>query len=198
METLRKTVNIGCLIYAVYGLISLVNLGVYVPPIPLKPILFIVFLVAYILVIKKATHRLLHLVFCILLLSMALTGQLLANTFLDYQATQFYQEAISPIFSILLLSSFVLMVYMLPQKLSFSKLEARSVWLMGIIVVPLSVVVFDYHVFIWGFMVIVLQFFLYRRKRRHAIPSQLEGMLFVLNGIAVISLIEQMAVLLQA
>lgn len=43
MEQLRKVVAVGCLTYVLYGLISWFQLGAFLPPLPIKPLVFLVF-----------------------------------------------------------------------------------------------------------------------------------------------------------
>lgn len=43
MEQLRKVVSVSCLTYILYGVISWWQLGAFLPPLPLKPFVFLIF-----------------------------------------------------------------------------------------------------------------------------------------------------------
>lgn len=94
METIRKVSNISVLIYFLYGIISWINLGEFIPPFPLFPLIVVVFIVAFIFKQqKKDSFYYLHLLF---LLTFLFIDTRLIESFLNYNIISFFNHNIIP------------------------------------------------------------------------------------------------------
>src|SRR5690554_2394176 len=113
MEALRKTVVIGCLVYGLYGLVSLFDLGTFIPPIPFKPFLFSIFLIAYVSVSRKDFSPLLRISLLVWMMSLIFVGQYFVEFFFDYEMVDFYINNVEPFVLMGAISAFIAMVYKL-------------------------------------------------------------------------------------
>src|SRR5690554_8204292 len=97
MEALRKTVIVGCLIYGLYGLMSLLQLGTFIPPLPIKPFLFSTFLIPYVMVSQKAFSPLLRISLLVWMTTLIFVGQYFVEFVFDHTTVDLYLNTVEPV-----------------------------------------------------------------------------------------------------
>ena len=197
MEALRKTVTIGCLTYGLYGLISLFELGTFVPPIPIKPFVFATFLIAYVSVSRQDNSPLLRIALLVWLITLIFVGQYFAEIFFDFDTVDFYINTVEPFVLMFSISAFVAMNYKLVRELGYSSIKYYLLIVISGMLIPLTIVFNDQIMFDWGMVTVAFLFFIFERMNKgRNVEDKYEKVFFVLNGVAVITIIERITYLL--
>lgn len=197
MEALRKTVVIGCLIYGLYGLVSLFDLGTFIPPIPFKPFLFAAFLIAYVSVSRNDFSPLLRISLLVWMMSLIFVGQYFVETFFDYEMVDFYINNVEPFVLMGAISAFIAMVYKLVGEMGYRSIKFYLPIVISAAIIPLTIIAKDQIVFDWGMIIVAFLFFIFERmKKGGSTEEKYEKMLLVLNGVAVITIIERITYIL--
>lgn len=197
MELIRKTSLIAALIYGLYGFFSYLNLGVYVPPFPLKPFLVLALLIAFVASSKIGVEKVLNFVFSAWLLSYAFVGQYLLETFLETSSVIFYLEYIEPFVRICSMLLFVIFAFLFSIK-SIEKLYQQYI----LIYISLLMVIFELSnigqaSFDWGIVVFAAFLFgFYRISKQSLMNVNSEGVMYAVNGLGVIILIERLSLII--
>lgn len=196
MEKLRKTVLSGALIYALYGLISLFNLGVFIPPIPLKPFLFSAFLLAYVLVSRQDYSPLLRISLLIWMMSLIFVGQYFVEIFFDVKTIDFYLNNVEPFVLIGSITAFIAFTYKIVSEMNYSSYQYYLPIIISSAIIPLTIILKDQIVFDWGMIAVAILIFVFERiNKEQNTEEKLEKVLYVLNGVAAITLIERVTYL---
>lgn len=103
----RKILSLGVLTYLVFGIISLFQLGVFLPPIPFKPSLILI-CVALALIIDKAPKGI-RLLFAGFILFYVGSHTSFWETFLSYEGYMFIQDGVEIYF--LLIAAILLPIF---------------------------------------------------------------------------------------
>lgn len=197
MEALRKTVSIGCLIYGIYGLVSLFDLGTFIPPIPIKPFIFAAFLIAYVLVSRQDFSPLLRISLLIWMMSLIFVGQYFVEIFFDYETVNFYINNVEPFVLMGSIAAFIGMIYKLVGEMGYRSFKFYSPIIISAGIIPLTILFKDQIVFDWGMIIIALLFFIFdRTKSTTEIEEKYEKILYVLYGVSVVTAIERITYLL--
>ena len=197
MEALRKTVVIGCLIYGLYGLVSLFDLGTFIPPIPFKPFIFIAFLIAYVSVSRNDFSPLLRISLLVWMMSLIFVGQYFVETFFDYEMVNFYINNVEPFVLMGAISAFIAMVYKLVGEMGYRSIKFYLPIIISAAIIPLTIIVKDQIAFDWGMIIIAILFFIFEKlKNGVTTEEKYEKILLVLNGVAAITIIERITYLL--
>src|SRR5690554_3601869 len=165
MENLRKTVLVGCLIYGLYGLTSLFNLGVFIPPLPLKPFLFTVFLFSYIFVSRQDFAPLLRISLLIWMTTLIFIGQYFIEVFFDYETVYFYLNNVEPFILMGSIAAFIALVYKLVSEMHYTSFKYLTPIVISGLLIPLTLFIKDQIVFDWGIITIALLFFIFERLK---------------------------------
>lgn len=197
MEVLRKTVIISCLIYGLYGLLSLLNLGVFIPPLPIKPLLYILFLLVYIAVSRYDYSPLLRIALLIWMTSLVFVGQYFVELIFDYTTVDFYLNNVEPFVLMGSIAAFILLVYKLASEMGYTSLKYYLLISIAAALIPLTILVKDRIVFDWGISAVAFLFYLFEWFRKEVEMEEMhEKILFVLYGVAIITVIERVTYLL--
>jgi hypothetical protein len=197
MEALRKTVLVGCLIYGLYGLMSLFLLGTFIPPLPIKPFIFAAFLIAYVLVSRQDFSPLLRISLLVWMVTLIFVGQYFVEFFFDYQTVDFYINNVEPFVLMGSISAFVALVYKLVGEIGYRSIKYYLPIVISAALIPLTILFKDQIVFDWGMVLVVFLFFVFERTNKGSLTEdKYEKILNVLNGVAVITIIERITYLL--
>lgn len=192
METLQKTVVIGCLIYGLYGLVSVLELGHFIPPLPLKPFLFIAFLFAFTVDDYKSLRRPLHSTLFVWLGALALTGQFFVETLFSYETTLYYLKHIESIVFIASMVSFALFVFFILKEIKPSLLLYFFFLIGFVFLFVFSFSSLSYFIYNWTIVLASLFFYLFTRLKAEKRKEELEKPLLILYGVSVVKFMEQM------
>ena len=197
MEALKKTVIIGCLVYGLYGLVSLIDLGVFIPPLPVKPFLFAAFLIAYVSVSRKDFSPLLRISMLVWMMTLIFVGQYFVETFFDYTTVDTYLNNVEPVILMGSIAAFIALVYKLVSEMGYTSVKYYLPIVISAALIPLTILFKDQIVFDWGIIVIAFVFFLFERlKKENSTEEMHEKILYVLYGVAAITVIERVTYLL--
>ncbi|RYM32071.1 hypothetical protein ERX46_15420 [Brumimicrobium glaciale] len=197
MEALRKTVIIGCLIYGLYGLVSLFDLGTFIPPIPIKPFVFAAFLIAYVSVSRQDYSPLLRIGLLIWMMTLIFVGQYFVEIFFDYDMVDFYVNNVEPFVLMGSVAAFIAMTYKLVGELGYRSIKYYLPIVISAALIPLTIIFKDQIVFDWGMVIVAFFFFVFERTNKAVVTDdKYEKIFYVLNGVAVITIIERITYLL--
>lgn len=107
MEQLRKVVAAGCLTYVLYGLISWFQLGVFLPPLPVKPFLFLGFVIFGLVNAIQAGVRVLDISFYLWLIFISVINQSFLELLLSTPQLMSFQGSIEVVFQLMAVILFV-------------------------------------------------------------------------------------------
>lgn len=108
MEQLRKVVAVGCLTYFIYGITSAFQLGTFLPPIPLKPFLYLLFVVVgLVYTLRFKTHFISYALLSWLVLY-ALNSHAFLEISLNTKSMLYYEEYISVFVSLVMMLMYTL------------------------------------------------------------------------------------------
>lgn len=196
MEALRKTITIGCLIYGLYGLISLFDLGTFIPPLPVKPFLFAAFLIAYVSVSRQDFSPLLRISLLVWMMALIFVGQYFVEVFFDYEMTDFYLNNVEPFVLMGSIAAFIAMNYKLVGEMGYRSLKYYLPIIISAAIIPLTIVFKDQLVFDWGMITLAFLFFIFERTSKvNNREEKNEKILYVLYGVSVITIIERITYL---
>ncbi|PWH86793.1 hypothetical protein [Brumimicrobium oceani] len=197
MEALRKSVIIGSLIYGLYGLVSLFDLGTFIPPIPLKPFLFAAFLIAYVSVSRNDFSPLLRISLLVWMVSLIFVGQYFVEIFFDYEMVDFYINNVEPFVLMGAIAAFIALTYMLVLEMGYRSTKFYLPLIISSAIIPLTIILKDQIVFDWGMILVAILFFIFERLgKNEEREEKYEKILLVLNGVAVITIIERITYIL--
>ncbi|WP_107037839.1 hypothetical protein [Brumimicrobium mesophilum] len=197
MEVLRKITIIGCLVYGLYGLVSFLDLGTFVPPIPLKPYIFMAFLIGYVTVSRQDFSPLLRISLLVWMMALIFVGQYFVETFFDYETVDFYLNNVEPFVLMGSIAGFVAMVYKLVGELAYRSIKYYLPIGVSTAIIPLTVIFKNQIVFDWGMVIVALLLFTFERmKTTTEIEEKYEKIFYVLYGVSVVTIIERMTYIL--
>src|SRR5690554_523436 len=197
MDKLQKTVIIGTLIYGLYGLISLFDLGVFIPPLPLKPFLFVLFLFSYILVSQQDFSPLLRISLLIWMTTLVFVGQYFVETFFDYATVDFYLNNVEPFILIGSITAFIILVYQLVNEIGYTSLKYFTPIAIAVLLIPLTLLIKNQIIFDWGMIIIAVLFFIFERSKKEQTTAEKHvKILTLLYGISAITIIERVTYIL--
>lgn len=197
MENLRKTVLVGCLIYGLYGLVSLFDLGVFIPPLPLKPFLFAVFLIVYISVSRQDFSPLLRISLLVWMTSLVFVGQYFVEVFFEYSMVDFCLNNVEPFILMGSIAAFIALVYKLVGEMGYTALKYYLPILISATLIPLTIFFKDQIIFDWGIVTIAVLLYTFDRLKKGASTEEMhEKILIVMYGVAAITVIERITYLL--
>ncbi len=197
MEALRKTVIVACLIYGLYGLVSLFDLGTFIPPIPLKPFIFAAFLIAYVSVSRKDFSPLLRISLLVWMMTLIFVGQYFVEVFFDYETIDFYLNNVEPFVLMGSITAFIALSYKLVEELAYRSFKYYLPIVISAVLIPLTILLKDQIVFDWGMIIIAFLFFIIERTdKAGATEEKYEKIFYVLYGVAAITIIERITYLI--
>ncbi len=196
MEILNKTIKIGCLIYGLYGLISWLEIGTFIPPIPLKPILFFAFLIAFVVNIHRFDSKLLNGLVLTWLITLIFVGQYLVETFFNYKGIYFYMNSIEPYAFLLSVFSFLIFTLVFLYKMKYPPLKILLFSFTLLLFLLLLLLTDIQYLYEWCTVVIAFMFFVFN-KNKNDLSEHFQKVQIVLIGVGIINGLEQLAFLLQ-
>jgi len=197
MEILRKTVIIACLIYGLYGVVSLLDLGVFIPPLPLKPFLFAVFLITYVSVSRKDFSPLLRIAVLVWMMTLIFVGQYFVEIFFDYATVDLYLNNVEPVVLIGSIAAFITLVYKLVGEMGYRSFKYYLPIIISAVLIPLTIFFKDQIIFDWGIIVVALLLYVFDRLKKEVSTQDIyEKILVIIYGVAAITLIERITYLL--
>lgn len=196
MEKLSKTVSISCLIYGLYGLVSWLDVGAFVPPIPLKPFLFVAFLLAFVFSIRQNIFTSLNISFLLWLVTLVFVGQYLVETFFDFEFVHLYMNSIEPFILLGSIFAFIVFVFNFSRKIGSSSIRIFILLLLSILIFTFILLIGKHFVYDWGIAIITLLFFIFNRNNT-SLSENTQKIQIILNGVAILNVLEQLAFLLQ-
>lgn len=196
MEQLRKVVAVGCLTYLLYGLISYFQLGVFLPPLPLKPFLFIGFAIFGIVNAVQSGIKKLDVLFYLWVMLISFFNQSFLELFFSTQEMLAFQDSIEIVFQLIAVILFVLFNSFIIH--AFQKLNP-SFAIYYFVLASLTFMIFALPEYvglqestvILGLLYLVTQIFI-----RNTIENHLVRTIVTLTGIVLIETVE-MIVLFQ-
>ncbi len=105
---LGKIVSVACLTYIVYGITSAFQLGTFLPPVPLKPFMFLLFVVAGVVFAVRSKAKLLSYVLLSWIALYALNSHAFLEVSLKFDTLLFYEEQVSIYISLVMVLLFLL------------------------------------------------------------------------------------------
>ncbi|HLV41722.1 MAG TPA: hypothetical protein VKY37_05560 [Brumimicrobium sp.] len=197
MEVLRKAVIIGCLVYGLYGLVSLFDLGVFIPPLPIKPFLFAAFLIVYVSVSRQDFSPLLRISLLVWMMTLIFVGQYFVETFFDYTTVDLYLNNVEPVILMGSIAAFIALVYKLVSEIGYTSLKYYLPIVISAALIPLTIIFKDQIVFDYGIITVALMLFLVERlKKENSTAEMHDKILYILYGVATITVIERATYLL--
>lgn len=197
MEALRKTVIIGCLVYGLYGLISLFDLGVFIPPLPIKPFLFAIYLIVYVSVSRKDFSPLLRISLLVWMMTLIFVGQYFVEIFFDYATVDMYLNSVEPVILMGSITAYIALVYKMVGEMGYTAIKYYLPIVISAALIPLTIVFKDQIVFDLGIITVAFMFFLFERLKKGGDTEDMhEKILYVLYGVAAITIIERVTYLL--
>lgn len=197
MEALRKTVIVGCLIYGLYGLMSLLQLGTFIPPLPIKPFLFAAFLITYVVVSQKDFSPLLRISLLVWMTTLIFVGQYFVEFFFDHTTVDLYLNNVEPVVLMGSVAAFIALVYKLIREMGYRSMQYYLPLIISLAIIPLTILFKDQFAFDWGIIIVAFLLFLFERLKKASSTEEIhEKILFVIYGVAVITVIERMTYLI--
>nr|WP_299206173.1 hypothetical protein [uncultured Brumimicrobium sp.] len=197
MEALRKTVIVGCLIYGLYGLMSLLQLGTFIPPLPIKPFLFATFLITYVMVSQKDFSPLLRISLLVWMTTLIFVGQYFVEFFFDHTTVDLYLNNVEPVVLMGSVAAFIALVYKLIREMGYKSMQYYLPLIISLAIIPLTILFKDQFAFDWGIIIVAFLLFLFERLKKASSTEEIhEKILFVIYGVAVITVIERMTYLI--
>lgn len=142
MEALQKTVVLGSLIYFIYGILNLIQIGVYLPPFPLRSFILLAILIVFVKTQQRTQDRLLWVVFSVWLSSYLFVSPLFLENFLSFAFLSYYVNQIMDIVIICNAILFFLTIVFMLRKVMLNK-----GFLIFLSIVFLAVIVFSLLLF---------------------------------------------------
>ena len=190
MEQLRKVVAVGCLTYVLYGLISWFQLGVFLPPLPAKPFLFLVFAIFGLYFAIKSGVKTLDVFFYLWLVLISILNQSILELFISTSQIISFQDSVEIFFeliSVILFTTFNSLII-----LSLRKIDHRFI----LYFLPLTALIFLIFIspsFIGlkeALIIMTGLYFLSIRFTSANLDKSLDRIIILLTGIALIEVIE--------
>ena len=191
MEALYKTVVVSCLIYVLYGLMSFLELGHFIPPLPLKPFLFLIILVVFLVESFRTTFSTFNLLLILWLGTLILKGQFLIETFFNYDSILWYLEHLEPLVFYASIILFSLLILFFLKEIKASIILTYGFTLAVLSLMILSFYTENYFLYDWGIVFTSLFIFVLSRFKANVIGLVSEKPLIILYGVGVINVIEQ-------
>lgn len=193
MEQLRKVVTVGCLTYVLYGLISWFQLGTFLPPLPVKPFLFLGFAIFGLVNAVQSSIKLLDIAFYLWLVFISVINQSFLEILLSTPQISSFQETIEVFFqfiAVLLFIWFNTLIILSLRKINYN----FSLYFLILITLIVLVFVLPRYISLQKSAVIMgLLYFLTYRFSQKRIGKSVERTVVVLTGVAIIEVIEIIA-----
>ncbi|RFC53239.1 hypothetical protein [Brumimicrobium aurantiacum] len=199
MERLQKIVTLSCLIYTLYGLSSFFQLGTFVPPIPLKPFLFLTFLIAYLVSSSFKEFNLLKIFTSFWLLSLIFVGQYFVEVFFDYQTVECYLRNVEPLVLIGSVLGFISVIFKLSYTIGLGFFKS-AIPVLGIVLLFSFSPNLDDHL-VYDFVIIAFAFIFYLYdclNQVGIVETKQKEIILLLQGVAVLTFIERMTYIVLA
>lgn len=190
MEQLRKVITVGCLTYVLYGLISWFQLGSFLPPLPVKPFLFLGFAIFGLVNAVQSGIKLLDIAFYLWLVFISVINQSFLELLLSSPQISSFQDTIEVFFQFIAVLLFVwfntlIILSLRKSNYSFSLYFLILLTLIVMIFALPSYISLQKTSVIMGF----LYFLTYRFSQKN-IENSVERTILVLTGVAIIEIIE--------
>jgi hypothetical protein len=197
MNIFRKAVVLSCLTYGLYGIISWIQLGAFVPAFLLRPLLLFLILIFFLIENFQKGNCNTNRLGAIWLFSFVFVGHYFMELFFNFSRVQFYMDWVHPfvfVVSVLLFCSWiVLLIRQITIKLNLRIITS----LVGLSVVLLSILFFGRLAYDWGIVVLAILFFGIDRILLSAEINKInEQQLTLLYGAGALTFMEQITYLL--
>jgi len=190
MEQLRKVVTVGCLTYVLYGLVSWFQLGLFLPPLPVKPFLFLGFAIFGLVNAVQSGIKLLDIAFYLWIVFISVLNQSFLELLLSSPQISSFQETIEVFFqfiAVLLFIWFNTLIILSLRKINYN-FTLYFLVLSGLVVMIFA---FPNYISLQKSAVIMgLLYFLTNRFSQKRIENSVERTVVVLTGVALIEVIE--------
>lgn len=193
MEQLRKVVAVGCLTYVLYGLVSWFQLGTFLPPLPVKPFLFLGFAIFGLVSAVRSGINALDVSFYLWLGFISIINQSFLELLLSTPQLITYQESLEIIFeliAVLLYLSFNVLVILSLRKIN------KKFTLYFLLLITLVVLIFALPKYINLKLSAILMGIIYFITNRFTDLNQnlsLERVIIILTGVSLIEAVEIIA-----
>jgi hypothetical protein len=193
MEQLRKVVAVGCLTYVMYGLISWFQLGVFLPPLPIKPFLFIGFAVFGLVSAVRSGIKALDVSFYLWLIFISVINQGFLELIVSSPQVVSFQDSGEVFFQLIAVLLFI--VFNVLIILSLRKVKP-SFTIYFLILTALVILIFTLPSYVGmkeSTVTMSIIYFLSNRFMSLSINKSVERTITLLTGIALIEAIELIA-----
>ena len=189
---LGKIVSIACLTYIIYGITSAFQLGTFLPPIPLKPFLFLFFVLTGFIFAVRSKATVISFLLVVWILLYALNSHAFLEVSLNFESLLFYEEHLSLYTSLLMV--LVFLIYNLLLLRGILKMEKHY----GLLFIPLLTMLIIHFVestlFPFSYVIMGTALLSYALDRNlEEQRSQLFQLNSILYGVAVIELVEMIS-----
>lgn len=193
MGQLRKVVALGCLTYILYGLISWFQLGVFLPPLPVKPYLFLGFAVFGLVFAVRTGIKALNLSFYLWLIFISVINQSFLELLLSTSQLISFQESVEVLFQLIAVVLFIVFNTFLIISLQRVKVIFFVYFFILISLVIMIFVIPGYVGLEESMIVMATLYFLSSRFDVDKLNDSAESTVILFTGVALIELVEMIA-----
>lgn len=193
MGQLRKVVALGCLTYILYGLISWFQLGVFLPPLPVKPYLFLGFAVFGLVFAVRTGIKALNLSFYLWLIFISVINQSFLELLLSTSQLISFQESVEVLFQLIAVVLFIVFNTFLIISLQRVKVIFFVYFFILISLVIMIFVIPGYVGLEESMIVMATLYFLSSRFAVDKLNDSAESTVILFTGVALIELVEMIA-----
>lgn len=193
MEQLRKIVTVGCLSYVLYGLMSWFQLGTFLPPLPVKPFLFLGFAIFGLVNAVQSGIKLLDIAFYLWLVFISVLNQSFLELLLSSQQIISFQDSIEVFFQLVAVVLFVVVNTFIIISLQKVKIIFFIYFLILISFVIMIFVVPGYVGMEESLIGMSILYFVTSRFTVDKLIESVERTILVFTGVALIEVIELIA-----
>ncbi|MEX1191384.1 MAG: hypothetical protein WEA99_05370 [Brumimicrobium sp.] len=193
MEQLRKVVAVGCLTYVLYGLISWFQLGVFLPPLPVKPFIFLGFILFGLVNAIQSGFNKLDGSFYLWIVLVAVINQSFLELFLSTPELINFQDSIEVFFELLAVFLFILFNTLIIISLRRINYNFTLYFLILTILVIMIFALPSYIDLQKSTVIMGFIYFMTQRFSRKTIDASVQRTIVILTGVAIIEVIEMIA-----
>jgi hypothetical protein len=193
MEQLRKVVAVGCLTYVLYGLISWFQLGVFLPPLPIKPFIFLGFAIFGLVSAARSGLKALDVSFYLWLVLISVTNQSFLELFVSTPQIITFQDNVEVFFQLIAVVLFIVFNVLIIFSLRKVKLSFAIYFLILTALVILIFTMPSYVSLKESIIIMAIIYFLSNRFISTTLNNSVERTVILLTGIALIEAIELIA-----
>lgn len=159
MNLFKKVVVLSCLTYGLYGIISWIQVGAFVPAFLLRPIVFILFLIFFMVELLQKGNSSSNKVGMVWLFSFVFVGQYFMELFFPFQQVQYYMNWIHPFILVISVLLFFVWIVLLIHQITLTIPFRLIILITGIATIFMTIFFYGKGAFDWGIILSAILFF---------------------------------------